>query len=565
MDTVFFVLSFIVVFCHSYLNFRLCSILSDKVRFHKCSVYIVCFLNGIIAPLFFITRYVGSATPYFLCVAVLLIELSVLYEAQPLKIIGVGIGSLIHLFYLRATAVGVISLIFEIPFSEVTQNSNYFPWLNLASFSLQLITLMMFMGFIPMDLLRKIMADKSFYTPLFYFSLLLTGFLILNSDIFYIDVFSARLAAHEMIIAGGILLFFYLMLIMLLWIYNLGFLKEKNKELEVQIEKDKILASAVFNFAEIVLEANCTKDKITRIVVNNVEKDANLYDCSINEFFRQDQSYHVHLDDIEVIHRINATYLVNSLKEEKDEIVIEYRSKKIMDLDLKESTSKTEPYLWYRMRINLDKQPITGDVVAIFTIDEIDKAKQEEIKLRRKAETDSLTGALNKKTFAESVNELIAEGFNGSLFMFDLDNFKGINDNMGHSKGDEVLIEVYKKVVALFREHDLVGRIGGDEFVVFLLGVSKESTVVKKAADIIDAVKKTYVADNGVSVTITSSIGVSATPKNGEDFETLFKAADIAMYHSKNAGKNTYTIYDKSQNNSFKRREEDEYTRLNNN
>ncbi len=561
MDLSFYIISFIVVSCHSFLNFKLCGILSDKMRFNKALIYLTCLVNGSLAPLFFTTEYVGSTTPYFMCVFVLLVELVLLYEGNAMKIIGVGIGSLIHLFVLRGISVSVISIVFKLPFSEVTQNLTYFPWLNLSAFALQLLTLTLFINLIPMGILRKVMADKSFYSPLFYFALLLTGFIIVNADIFYINFFSVRLAVHQMIISAGILMFFYIMLILLLWIYNLGIFKEKNKELEVQIEKDKILTTAVFNFAEIIIEANCTRDKLSRIVINNEEQDIGLYNCSINDFFNQNPNNHTYQDDFEKMRKISGEYLINSFNEGDVELVLEYRSRKFSDYNNQDIDSQEDNYFWHRMRVNLDKQAQTGDITAIFTIDEIDKVKREEIKLRKKAETDSLTGALNKKTFAKKVDELIADGYNGSLFMFDLDNFKGINDNMGHSKGDEVLVEVYNKISLLFREHDLVGRIGGDEYVVFLLGVQKESVAIKKACDILNSVKKTYLADNGASITITSSIGIASAPKDGEDFEVLFKAADVAMYHSKSSGKNTYTIYDKSQNNSFKKREENEYSR----
>ncbi len=561
MGIAFYIVSFIILTFHSFLNFKLCSILSEKVRFHKSTVYIACLLNGSLAYTFFTTQYVGSTTPYFLCTAILLIELLVLYKGGFLQIVGVGIGSLIHLFVLRGLAVSSMSLIFEIPFSEVMQNPSYFPWLNLVSFALQLITLLLFINLIPMDILRHVMADKSFYTPLFYFSVLLNGFIIINADLFYIDVFSARLAIHEIIIILGILLFFYIMLILLLWIANLGILKEKNIELENQIEKDKVLTSAVFNFAEIVIEANCTKDSIMRIVVNSEEKEIPNPDLTIHDFFCSDPRNHLYPDDFDVMNRISAEYLLESLQSNNSELVYEFRSTEIDSYIDDPSSKASDAYLWYRMRINIELPPVGGDVIAIFTIDEIDKAKQQELRLRKKAETDPLTGAYNNKTFAKKVNENIKNDVTGSLYMFDLDNFKGINDNMGHQKGDEVLIEVYNKVSALFREQDLVGRIGGDEFVVFMIGPQKDSTIIKKAVGILNTINKTYHADNGVSINITGSVGIATTPKDGTDFETLFKASDVAMYHSKSVGKNTYTVYDKSKSNSFKPREKDEYTR----
>lgn len=158
---------------------------------------------------------------------------------------------------------------------------------------------------------------------------------------------------------------------------------------------------------------------------------------------------------------------------------------------------------------------------------------------------DSLTGCLTKSTFEEVATEVFKSEYdrNHSLFIIDIDNFKTINDNYGHAFGDEVLDEIGQKLRSLVRKDDLVGRIGGDEFMILIRGISNQSIVMDKANAMIDSISKTY-CKNGKSIKITASIGISLFPLHGQVFNELYKLADLALYKAKNNGKNTCFIYD---------------------
>ncbi|MGL4790503.1 MAG: GGDEF domain-containing protein, partial [Anaerotignaceae bacterium] len=160
------------------------------------------------------------------------------------------------------------------------------------------------------------------------------------------------------------------------------------------------------------------------------------------------------------------------------------------------------------------------------------------------AEQDQLTGLYNKKTIEGFIKNHIKENHeeNGALFIIDVDNFKTINDTLGHLFGDMVLEQLAAKLKGLFRENDLLGRIGGDEFFVFIKNMTDDDIVTQKATLIVEAFNNTYSSDEE-SVQVSASIGVALFPQHGRTLDVLYEKADIALYDTKIKGKNGYTIY----------------------
>lgn len=160
-----------------------------------------------------------------------------------------------------------------------------------------------------------------------------------------------------------------------------------------------------------------------------------------------------------------------------------------------------------------------------------------------KINKDPLTGLLNKAVVTENIYELLQTDIKGALIILDLDNFKAVNDSQGHLFGDEVLINVARNISNLFRYDDLVGRIGGDEFLIFMKDVEDVEEIKRKAEQLCKVVADIYVGEKN-DLSISASVGITLVPRDGKNFNTLFDKADNAMYYSKNNGKNNYTIYD---------------------
>ncbi|MFI3176751.1 MAG: GGDEF domain-containing protein [Eubacteriales bacterium] len=165
--------------------------------------------------------------------------------------------------------------------------------------------------------------------------------------------------------------------------------------------------------------------------------------------------------------------------------------------------------------------------------------------LQDKANLDLLTGCLNKGYFEEVMSKLLHERKEEQhvFIIIDLDNFKAINDNLGHYFGDIVLKEVSDKLRRIFRSADYIGRIGGDEFVVLMRSVHEQTIIERKVKEIIESLDITY-KKSSLSYRITASVGVALIPDHGKEYTEIYQNADTALYRSKNLGKNNYSIYE---------------------
>ncbi len=173
----------------------------------------------------------------------------------------------------------------------------------------------------------------------------------------------------------------------------------------------------------------------------------------------------------------------------------------------------------------------------------VDINEQKTIELRSK--TDLLTNCYNKITAETAIADALYENENDhhALFIIDIDNFKAINDNLGHHFGDIVLSELATGLKPCFRSNDVIGRIGGDEFIAFAKNLSDIKTITSKAATINQIFNKNYSGSHS-NYNISASIGIARYPKDGKTYEELYKAADKALYQSKLGGKNRSTFYD---------------------
>ncbi len=154
-------------------------------------------------------------------------------------------------------------------------------------------------------------------------------------------------------------------------------------------------------------------------------------------------------------------------------------------------------------------------------------------------DTDELTGLLNKAAFSREAKKNLAATKNGILIILDLDSFKKINDTYGHFTGDNVLKIVGTCIRNVFRNSDVMGRFGGDEFVIFMVNTSLADIAMFRCRQLLQLLNSTKIFpnDSANNMTIRASIGFAKFEAEN-DFETLFKKADGALYRAKNGGKN---------------------------
>ena len=174
--------------------------------------------------------------------------------------------------------------------------------------------------------------------------------------------------------------------------------------------------------------------------------------------------------------------------------------------------------------------------------DKLEQKTKEVTDIKAKSYQDALTGLWNRSHTEEVVNELLSSGESGALMMIDMDNFKAINDTYGHIAGDQVLKMFAETLREFSEEGDVLCRIGGDEFVVFLKGETSKKEIGARAAGIIaDLCGK--LEQSKFETNSSVSIGIAQTPDDGTDFTILYNAADKALYYVKQNGKNSYHFF----------------------
>lgn len=160
----------------------------------------------------------------------------------------------------------------------------------------------------------------------------------------------------------------------------------------------------------------------------------------------------------------------------------------------------------------------------------------------KKAREDSLTSLLSKASFESEVRSRLQEDSNGSLFFIDLDGFKQVNDHFGHQMGDEVLKGTAERIRLSFRRDDLIGRYGGDEFVVYATGFVNTDFLDSRLETLKNLLRHQHTL-KGVSSGVSASIGVARFPEDAKTFPELIRKADIALYEAKRRGKDQHVYY----------------------
>lgn len=174
--------------------------------------------------------------------------------------------------------------------------------------------------------------------------------------------------------------------------------------------------------------------------------------------------------------------------------------------------------------------------------EKLEQKTQEVSDIKSKSRQDTLTGLWNRAYTEETVNQFIEQGVHGALMMLDMDNFKAINDTYGHIAGDSTLKMLADTLRKFSAENDVICRIGGDEFVVFINGITSKSEISSRASDIIaDICDK--INDCKFETNTSVSIGIAQIPEDGTEFSRLYNSADKALYHVKQNGKNSYHFF----------------------
>ncbi|MBZ0677030.1 diguanylate cyclase [Clostridioides difficile] len=234
----------------------------------------------------------------------------------------------------------------------------------------------------------------------------------------------------------------------------------------------------------------------------------------------------------------------------------DYKRSKKLAQDLKESgdnvvfeakiyTRSREERIWTVTLCYISGEDGWDGIPSFYSIGiDITKERKQIEKLQHISEKDALTGIYNRAETERQIKKYFEKNLNvmGALFMIDTDNFKQINDTEGHMIGDIVLTEMASGMKKIMHDSDVVGRIGGDEFTIFMKNISSVKDAEKKAEELLYMFRHLFQKEKSF-LKVTCSIGIAIYPKDGTTFKEIYARADKALYQAKNMGKNNYVIY----------------------
>ena len=204
---------------------------------------------------------------------------------------------------------------------------------------------------------------------------------------------------------------------------------------------------------------------------------------------------------------------------------------------------------WLSINAVKDRKGRIKNYVSVFR--DITDVKESEEKIKHQAYHDPLTNLPNRYLFMDRVGQFLSHakrsGTKAAILFMDIDRFKVVNDSLGHITGDRLLQEIARRLASCIRDDDTVARIGGDEFTILLPEISGASDIFKVLDRIFKNLGKQHLID-GKSFYVTPSIGISVYPDDAETDVDLYKNADIAMYHAKAMGGNSYQFFSQELN-----------------
>ncbi|PWM36667.1 MAG: hypothetical protein DBX66_06350 [Clostridiales bacterium] len=200
---------------------------------------------------------------------------------------------------------------------------------------------------------------------------------------------------------------------------------------------------------------------------------------------------------------------------------------------------KGEGSLWMRVGLTGLREESLHSAVGILI--DVDREMREAQRQRRRAERDGLTGLYNKTTAEAMIRDYLdgeGKGRLHALMVLDFDNFKAVNDSYGHRYGDRLLVEVTRRISGFFRASDIIGRAGGDEFIILMKDLPGRVPVEERARELCGAFLQTSPGGQ-----VSGSVGIALSTPQGGGYEALYEQADLALYEAKRQGKGTFCFY----------------------
>lgn len=496
----------------------------------------LCALSGVFAScIFFVTLRLGGQSEIVYSVAgiILLCQLIFFVRKDFFVILFFVCSVCITIISIRAIVFSVYSLVSQVSLYHLSSEPKHYSIVILIVVAVLTSSTLAAAFFFPSGKMLRILERRIFRTYMFSWVVIVLAFLFYNMQIYKIEFYDTFFVYNQIAISVTMLGWFYFLLAFAT-VENARFeLQEQNQSFAAEVLNNEEFRKTIIQENELYFEVNLTKNR----VISGYNGYEDILRANNDLAFESLQAINListHPDHQESVKTfIFPTNIMGKF----------YAGESMQSFNyLRKKKNEIEKYEWVRMVFSVIRCNFTSDLKAYMYVVNIDEEVQKSDILLSKAQRDSLTGLYNKEYTEVLISEKIGNG-NCVLMLIDVDNFKNINDSMGHSMGDEVLRHLSVELKKIFRSEDVVGRIGGDEFMAFMVNIANEDVVMQRVNQIIVAFRNTYSDLNGVEHSISSSIGVYLVPLSGVSFDEAYQKADVAMYQSKRRGKNGYTVY----------------------
>lgn len=534
VGVIFLILMFLV---YNYLIFEFADKILENPKLKKGYRIPVGLINTVLA--FGLTvRGSSNSLLGYLCVFVMLtVEFHLFYKDVSKRIFFVVYAYLLHFIALRAACIGVFAWVLDRSVYAVANQMDTLIYSMALTFFIANCAITSVMRLIPTKYIKIINQHVEQLNFVTNWLLIFIVYFLINSAVYSNDSTSPFVVLNQIVAPLAVLAGLYIVLFFAIKNGELLGYKEKNKVLEIEIHKEQQYRGAITKETIANYEFNLTQDSMLSCTGIELEQD-DPPDGGSHSFSQTMHTLATKLILPEDQERFLLTANIESMRRQFEvgnhEDMIEYRR-----------ADEAGTIMWVRAVTNLVLDDVTGDINGFTYIKNIDIEKKKQIDLRNKAERDSLTNLYNKGTTSKKIGEYLFEnpGSKNALFIVDIDNFKQVNDHFGHTFGDAVLCELSERLKSIFRSDDVIGRVGGDEFIAFVKNVSGNKAVILKAAEICRAFQSSYKSNDRTNCEVSASVGIALCPAHGQNFQDLYKNADVALYASKTKGKHCYTIY----------------------
>ncbi len=466
---------------------------------------------------------------FFASFAVFLTEMLIIHRKSKAQIILVLSALIINVMCSQGMASGVISLISGCSLHKIST----IPLLNIIAVMLadlfELIGILALTHFMSTKALRLAIKNLLRRKYMVFWIVVCTVFL-LQGTVVYERAYSMKYTSFNHFLMCFVLFCCYYVMLTLSYKLNLIIAYEsKNKELSQALVTQKQLQSALTKDAIFTSQANLSKNKIIQgleVYSDQLQGINNEYDLWFDAI-----ELRIHPDDHEIFYeKLNRHKLLDCFEQGTEPSPFEYRR-----------MSNDGKFHWTRLNLRLFSDTVTNDVYVYGYAFDVEKEHNEKQALEVLAHTDSLTKLLNRETAETLIKEEMSKGC-GALFLMDIDNFKDINDCMGHGVGDNVLTRTAVRLRDFFGSDSIVGRLGGDEFIAYLKDENDISLLENGANTLLSILSGQSAFGGDPSVTFSLGIARITEPI---PFSIAYAQADSALYEVKYSGKNSCKIFEK--------------------